>query len=74
MNRGERGHMDGVALCSRSGRAAQLDFGRSCIRFVREHQMYRDIGPVDSRAQLSSFQSVYSRDLKLHIVILLRYC
>jgi hypothetical protein len=44
------------------------------MEFTREHQMYREIKPVDSRAQLSSYQSMYSRDLKLQIAILLRYC
>jgi hypothetical protein len=42
--------------------------------FVRKHRMYREIRPVDSRAQLSRFQSVYSRYLKLHIAVLLHCC
>jgi hypothetical protein len=74
INRDGRKTMYGVVPSSRLGRAAQLDIRRSRMEFTREHQMYREIRPVDSRAQLSSYQSMYSRDLKLQIAILLRYC
>jgi hypothetical protein len=66
--------MYGVTLLLRAGRAVQLDLRRPRVGFVRKHRMYREIRPVDSRAQLSRFQSVYSRYLKLHIAVLLQCC